>query len=179
MKKIPGVVLTALAVILALVLVDTCARRDERAKAEARAQDTRDDSTVSRLVHEAAVAEQRFRRERDSTGRVIANLRSRIAPVTERRDSLIASLLSGRAQDSLQILFWKAHADTLRTVVASLRTARDSWRRAAEKPSYTVTDIGGGAIAGWGIAERNETAVLVGAGVVLVPRLLGAVRRLF
>ena len=164
--KLAPSVLAALGVMLALVLVDTCARRDERHKAEARQRDTRDDSTISRLVYEAAVTGSRFQRERDSTSREIRRLQQRIAglgPAPEARpdadvsgeqaagygavplllrDSLIASLLSGRQQDSLQLLFWRAQVAQRDSLIPALQRARDAWRARSGRRWFCVAGAG-------------------------------------
>lgn len=161
--KIAPAVFSALAVILALVLVDTCARRDERHKLEARQRDTRDDSTVSRLIWEASRAESAFRRERDSTGREIRRLQQRLSGVTPAaplvgptlvsaptapelalRDSLVDVLLAARTQDSLQILFWRAQVAQRDTVIRDLQASRNAWRGRSEK---RFACVGGPAVA--------------------------------
>lgn len=199
--KIPSPVLAALAVILTLVVVDHCARRDERQKLDARQHDTRTDSTVARLQQSLRDTMMAFNRQRDSTGRVIRILLAKVkgasaqppmvSPVggelaggasaapTDLQDSLIVALTAGRAQDSLQMLIWRAVVVQRDSVIGALQTARDAWRAQAQRPRHVITDVGGGAIIGYGVAERNETVVLVGAGVILLPRALGVVRRLF
>lgn len=195
MRLAPGV-LAALAVILALVVVDTCARRSERAKLEARMRDRRDDSTVARLAAELLESEKAFRRARDSTGRVIRGLQAKIASVPklgtnvpnvgtnpellpDSRDSLLAALTAGRTQDSLQILFWKAQVAARDSIIPRLQQARDSWRREASKPRHTVTDISGGFLLGVGLARESGVTAGVGGALILLPRALDALGRIF
>lgn len=157
--KIAPSVLAALAVIGAILLAGYCGERRGIASERARAGDRRDDSTVSRLAYEVAKGEQRFARERDSTGRVIRALQQRVAsqtspdttvsggtnspavartPVVDSStlavyDSLVAALTAGRAQDSLQILFWKSQVAQRDTVIQKLQASRDAWRGRSEK----------------------------------------------
>lgn len=62
---------------------------------------------------------------------------------TDVRDSLIASLVAGRSQDSLQILFWRAqtriYSDSL---VPALQKSRDAWRERSERRFACVGGVG-------------------------------------
>ena len=172
---------------LGMLYVRACWEPSIRADERRRAGDRSDDSAIARLAARELEREKAFSRERDSTGRVIANLRSRIAPRdsvrltdTSRyiyqlavRDTLIAAQASALSRDSLQLLFWKAQNDTmLRTIVPNLVTARDSWRREASKPRHTLTDILGGTALGYAVAKENEVAAATGGALIVLPRVL-------
>jgi hypothetical protein len=158
-------------------------------------QDQTDNKTIARLAAESFQRESTFRRERDSTARVIANLRSRVLPrdtiaikdtnpVFYRqlavRDSLIAALDARHVQDSLQILFYRGQAVAYRDSLApALQRARDTWKKAAQQPRHTVTDIAGGVALGYGLAEDNPTAAGVGAALIVAPRVVHLLGKIF
>lgn len=149
----------------------------------------------------AALAYREVQRESTltRTGRELAGARTEVARLKARvpnlgtivpdsgtavRDSIIAAQDVVIAQQDSQLTIWKALATERGALLKDAlserdqyRAQRDGWRREASKPSHTVTDIGGGAIAGYGLAEENETAVLVGAAVVVVPRVFEVVGR--
>lgn len=53
-------------------------------------------------------------------------------------DTLIASLLSGRQQDSLQLLFWKAQVSQRDSVISTLQASRNAWRSRSERRWFCV-----------------------------------------
>ena len=185
--KLAPTVLAALAVILALVLVDHCARRDERHKAGLIAHDVVLDSVVRADKQRTTRDSLRWERQRDSTSRVIANLRSRIAggrpatpqpPITSGRDSvirgtdeaasaplllrdsLIAAYEAGRQQDSLQILFWHAQTVARDSVIDQLQRSRNAWRSRSERRFACVA----GPAAAMSLSGRGVIGVGVACG---------------
>lgn len=204
MKQFSLSVFGALALIVALVVVKECGYRQGEKEARAQQVDVSTDLAIKLLQREAADSQKAFAQRLDSTQNVIARLRSRIPraqPDTTGRvgeslsndvqspsgcagapvqcDSLIAAYEAGRQSDSLQLLFWQGAVSQRDSIIVSLQQARNQWRARSQQPRHTLTDIGGGAIAGWGLAENNEPAILAGLGLVVVPRLLGSIRGLF
>lgn len=87
-------------------------------------------------------------------------------------DTLIAALTAGRAQDSLQLLFWKAQVTSYRdTVVPALTRGREAWKAQAQKPRYTMTDVAGAGLVGWGLARDDGNTAKAGIFLLVVPRL--------
>lgn len=167
MKKIPGVVLAALAIVIALIVVRECGYREGAKHALAAQRDKRDDSTVVALRNESVARAKAFDRERDSTNRVIAKLRSRVPKDTVLRivsntpdlrntqlvlrDTLISALTAGRQQDSLQLVFWQAQVAQRDTVIAQLQASRNAWRQRSERRWFCV----GGATVAVGLNGRG------------------------
>lgn len=187
-KRIPQTSLAALAVLLALYVAYCSGNRNGARTALANQRDRRDDSTVAILRREVADSQKAFERQRDSTGRVIASLRSRIDTANQNReslksskpsaggadspkrrdasaqgpadggshgpppgscagasaqcDTLIASLLSGRQQDSLQLLFWKSQVAQRDSLIPKLQAARDDWKHRSERRWFCVGGAG-------------------------------------
>ena len=187
--KIPGAVISALLVVFALVLVNYCGERRGAAKAEARARDAGTDSTVRVLQAAARDSGLAIARVRDSTGREIRRLQRRWAALQapgavtaprdssppavsapDVRDTLIVTLVDSRRADSLALVFWKAQVAQRDTVINALQASRNTYRARSEK-SYLLTDVGGGAIAGYGVAEKCSACVVAGAATIVLPRL--------
>lgn len=194
-KQLPGVVVAALVVIVAMITVRECGYRDGAKNAVAAQRDLTDNKTIARMAAEQFATEAQHARDTATLRAELRTLRARMIPTAVLvsqaapndtlvsqlavRDSVIAGLDSALAISDGQARFWKSQAVAWRdTLGPRLVQARDAWRKQAERPRYTVTDIGGGAIAGWGLAQKNETAVLVGAGVILLPRVWGSVKRI-
>lgn len=172
--KLAPAVLAALAVIVALVVAKECGYREGAKQAEAAQRDAWLDSVAWAQRETADSAGRVFDRERDSTSRVIASLRSRIAkgviptespnqPSTTHGgavargasdsgcagapaqcDSLIAAYEAGRQSDSLQLLFWKAQVVARDSLVTRLQQARDAWRKQAQR---RLACVGGASVA--------------------------------
>lgn len=190
--KLTPTVLAALVVILALVLVDHCAERRGEQKAEARARDAGTDTVIVERREAINDSTPIYRRRLALAQQENARLRAAVRPVDSLPDSVPVLRAQLAARNSLQAQtdsvlaitegqrrFWEAQARTAYdSVIPALQLSRNAYRELAQRPSYLVTDVGGGAIAGWGLADRNPTVVAVGAGVVLVPRLYGAIRRI-
>lgn len=204
-NKLPRLVLTILGVLVALIVLRAYWRHQGAADAKLNATDAAHVAHVDSLERWARdrkrvedslrvrVADAESLRVR--AGRRVTRLRVRVdtlrvagdtAALVAGLDSVISEIV--KENDSLreQVDIWKrlyASADSGRTVFhAALHESealKESWKREAQRPRYTLTDIGGAALAGHGIADGNQTEALVGAAVVVVPRLLGAVRRLF
>lgn len=181
--KIAPWVYAAGILLLGMCYARACWEPSIRADERARALDRHDDSTVSRLVYEARTAETKLLRERDSTGREIRRLRARIAPrdsaLVDRkgattpdsadnspnkdysvRDSLIGVLVAGRAQDSLQTLFWKAQTLARDSVISSLQASRNVWRSRSERRWFCV----GGPTVAVGLSGSGVIGVGVSCG---------------
>lgn len=174
-------------VLLGMLYVRACWEPSIRADERRRAGDRSDDSAIARLAAREVEHERAFSRERDSTSRVIANLRSRVrvvhdtvtvyqrAPV----DSLVAALDARHRADSLETLFWRAQTAARDSIIPRLQQARDDARRKASRRDHMLTDVGGAALATYGILEKNEFAFAAGAAVIALPRVLDALGRLF
>lgn len=192
MTKWRPVLYASAIVLLGMLYVRACWEPSIRADERRRAEDRGTDSIFRKLEQEAAESLKAFTRERDSTGRVIRALRARTAPqkpadnilaqLVEQiavRDSLILAHEAGRQQDSLQLLFWRSAVAQRDSIIPRLQQARDSWRREASKPRHTVTDIAGGVLLGFGAARESEVLAATGGALILVPRVVDAIGRLF
>lgn len=205
MTKLARLVLTVLGVLVALLVLRAYWMHEGGKRAALTQEDASHETKIAALQvraaraesvevalrqqnaqSEAALAAARRRRVTASVAVDTARVRADTAALVAMQDSVIIALSDENRQLAEQVAIWQklyASADSTRTLFrAALHDAealRESWKREAQRPRYTLTDVGGGLIVGYGIGERNETAVLVGAGVVLVPRLLGAVGRLF
>jgi len=160
---------------------------NERWKADFAAREMQRESTLSVIGkdrdyyrHRAAVL----------TARTIvvdsATLRATLLAQLAVRDTLIANSLSVIAQQDIQVSIYRAMVvdrDSLlvkrEREIAALTTARDVWKRQAQQPSYTVTDIVGGAALGYGLAEENEIAVAVGVTAIVAPRVFRLIGKIF
>ena len=182
--------LAVIGAILLAYVMGHCAGSNDT---ERNAKDARANIVIARLAAEIFQQESTFAHQQDSTARVIIRLRNRRIPVDtlrltvtdtvvldqlDVRDSIIVALDSAVEQAQRTALFWQRATVTYRdSVIPSLQRARDDWKRQASE-SHMVTDLSGGALVGYGIAEKNEVVVVTGAGLVVLPRVFDGVRRL-
>lgn len=144
---------------------------------------------VEMAYRESVAVAQIRRSERASTEarRTIASLRARLDDSTRAIvDTILVqdSVALQPVRDSLTL--YRAMVVARDTLIQRLVYERDAYRRhmlafqkRAERPSYAISDIAGGAVIGWGAGQENETVVLVGAAIVAVPRLARLVGSLF
>lgn len=155
MKKIPGIVLSGILILVALYIADCHGRRAGARDAKLETERAHVDTVIREVGRDYSRDSLRYAQQNDSLGRVIRRLRetlgdSRIggaiskprervspspipAPANDPRDSLIDALFAGRRADSLRVLFLQrslAIRDSLLTVV---RGQRDQYRNASRK----------------------------------------------